>query len=489
MSENNDGHDKPEGTGAKPDAAKPDAVPPSQADALQQSAAHTEAEPDGRGPEDSGHAGDAGGTPVVPDTTPRPHPVDDGPTSSQARWATFRHEMLTGSWLLTLLAIVAALVISSVLIAVADADVRASAGYFFARPADLLSAAWSSIAGTYVALFRGSVFDYTVLTGGGVAELGRAISPLTKTMVEATPLILAALGIGVGFRSGLFNIGAQGQVLMGAATASLVGFTFVPPGTGPFSSLLHLVLALGAAVLVGGLWAGIAGILKARTGANEVIVTIMLNWIATYLVAYLLTTAVYRVQANRPIAPHVAETAELPSLLGGWSPLHWGFPLALLAALGVWWLMERSTIGFQFRAVGANMHAARTAGISVNRVFVLVMVTAGMLAGAGGAMQILGVEGTFRASSAGTIGFDAITVALLGRNRSGGIVAAAMLFGALRAGAALMQTVADTPVDIILVIQAVIVLFIAAPPLVRTLFRLPDPQRTRVAARAKEATR
>ncbi|SED67871.1 ABC transporter permease [Ruania alba] len=428
--------------------------------------------------------------PVVPDSAPRPHTVDDGPTTSQARWATFRHEMLTGNWVITLLAIVAAMLISSVLIAVADSDVRSSAGYFFSRPSDMLAAVGDSVAGTYIALFRGSVLDYAVLRQGfSLAALGQAIAPLTKTMVEATPLIFAALGIGIGFRSGLFNIGAQGQVLMGAATASLVGFTFVPPGgTGFFPSLLHVVVAIGAAVLVAGLWAGIAGFLKARTGANEVIVTIMLNWIATYLVAYLLTTSVYRIQGNRPIAPHVLGTAELPSLLGGWSPLHWGFPLALLAAVGGWWLMERSTVGFQFRAVGANSHAARTAGITVNRVFVMVMVAAGMLAGAGGAMQILGVEGTFRGSSAGTIGFDAITVALLGRNRPGGIVASAMLFGALRAGAALMQTEADTPVDIILVIQAVIVLFIAAPPLVRSMFRLPGRTTRARTVTAKEAT-
>ncbi|UFU05611.1 ABC transporter permease [Ruania halotolerans] len=427
---------------------------------------------------------------TVPDPAPRPRTVDDGPSEGQARWATFRHEMLTGNWLLTLLAIVAAMVISSILIAVADADVRASAGYFFSRPADMLAAVWDSVAGTYMALFRGSVLDYTVLRQGiSTAALGQAVAPLTKTMVEATPLIFAALGIGIGFRSGLFNIGAQGQVLMGAATASFIGFTFVPPGgTGFGPSLLHVVLAIAAAVLVAGLWAGIAGFLKARTGANEVIVTIMLNWIATYLVAYLLTTSVYRIQGNRPIAPHVLGTAELPSLLGGWSLLHWGFPLALLAAVGVWWLMERSTVGFQFRAVGANAHAARTAGISVNRVFVMVMVAAGMLAGAGGAMQILGVEGTFRASSAGSIGFDAITVALLGRNRPGGIVASAMLFGALRAGAALMQTEANTPVDIILVIQAVIVLFIAAPPLVRALFHLPGRTPRRRSVQAKEVT-
>jgi simple sugar transport system permease protein len=159
----------------------------------------------------------------------------------------------------------------------------------------------------------------------------------------------------------------------------------------------------------------------------------------------------------------------MPLLLGDQFRLHLGFVLAILAAVGVWWLMERSTLGFRFRAVGANQDAARTAGIKVTSVYVLVMLVAGGLAGLGGAMQIIGTDKTFQASSAGSIGFDAITVALLGRSRPLGTVLAALLFGALRAGSPLMQTAAGTPIDLVLVIQAVIVLLIAAPPLVREL--------------------
>jgi simple sugar transport system permease protein len=298
-------------------------------------------------------------------------------------------------------------------------------------------------------------------------------------MVAATPLIFAGLGLGIGFRAGIFNIGAQGQVLMGAAFGAYVGFAWDLP------VVVHVVLAMLAAAVVGGAWAGIAGVLKARTGANEVIVTIMLNWIAYWLVSYLLTTALFRQGGSRPISPAVAETAVLPLLLGPGFRLHAGFLLALVAAAVVWWLMERSTVGFKFRAVGANMDAARTAGIRVNTVFAFVLVTAGLLAGLGGATQVLGTDRTFQATTAGSIGFDAITVALLGRSRPLGTVLAALLFGALRAGSPLMQTVSDTPIDIVLVIQAVIVLLIAAPPLVRAIVRLPQPG---TGGRAREVT-
>ena len=375
-------------------------------------------------------------------------------------------QIARSSPLLTFLAIFAALVISAVLIVVADPAVRASVGYFFDRPGDTVSAAWDAVSGAYTSLFRGAVFDYS-------SSGARTIRPITETMVAATPLLFAALGLGIGFRAGLFNIGAQGQVLMGAAVAAWLGFALNLP------VVLHVLVAILGAALMGGLWAAIAGVLKARTGANEVIVTIMLNWIATWLITWLLTTSILARAPNRPISPAVDPTAKLPLLLGGQFRLHWGFVLALLAAVGVWWLMERSTIGFKFRAVGANMDAARTAGINVNLVFVMVMVTAGVLAGLGGAAQLLGADHSLRATTAGTIGFDAITVALLGRNRPAGIVGAALLFGALRAGSPLMQTESDTPIDIVLVIQAVIVLFIAAPPLVRTLFHLPGRPGTR----------
>lgn len=388
------------------------------------------------------------------------------------RSGTVLEQISRTSTAMTFFAIVAALVVSSILIVAADPAVRDTVGYFFARPTDTLSAAWDAISGAYTSLFRGSIVDYQA------SSAARFFRPITETMVSATPLIFAALGIGIGFRAGLFNIGAQGQLLMGAALATWIGFALDLP------IVLHVLVALLGAAVMGGAWGAIAGVLKARTGANEVIVTIMLNWVAVWLITWLLTTPILALSPTRPISPKVDASAQLPLMLGGQFRLHWGFVLALLAAVGVWWLMERSTIGFKFRAVGANMNASRTAGINVNVMYMMVMLVAGLLAGLGGASRILGVDHVLRASSAGSLGFDAITVALLGRNRPGGIVAASLLFGALRAGAPLMQTVSHTPIDIVLVIQAVIVLFIAAPPLVRTIFHLPG----RPARRQKEAT-
>ncbi|MCL3862620.1 ABC transporter permease [Actinotalea sp. K2] len=379
------------------------------------------------------------------------------PPAAEGERRNLLQQVLDASWLTIILAILMALIASSVLIAAANSQVQATAVYLFARPSDFFGASWDAIFGAYSSLFRGAIFDYEATTAV------RRIRPITETMTASVPLIFAGLGLAVGFRSGLFNIGAQGQVLVGAAAATFVGITFSMPAG------VHLVIACLAAIVVGALWAGIAGFLKARTGANEVIVTIMLNSIAVYLISYLLTTQLLAQGGTRPISPVVADTATFPLLLGSGFRLHAGFIVAILAAWAVWWLLERSVLGFQFRAVGANQNAARTAGIRVNLVFVLVMLTAGGLAGMGGATQILGTDKSLQASSAGSIGFDAITVALLGRSRPLGTVLAALLFGALRAGSPLMQTSANTPIDIVQVIQASIVLLIAAPPLVREL--------------------
>lgn len=379
-------------------------------------------------------------------------------------------QVLSSSGLLVALSVVVALVLAAVLIALADPKAQAALSYFFARPGDFFAASWDAVYGAYSSLFRGAVFDPQAAT------FQRAVRPLTETLTAATPLIFAGLGLAVAFRSGLFNIGAQGQVVLGATFAAFAGFTFdLPP-------VLHMVVAVLFGIVAGALWAGIAGVLKARTGANEVIVTIMLNAIAGFLMAYLLTTTAFKRPGSNPISPILDDDAMFPRLLGDGFRLHLGFVLALLAAWGVWWLMERSADGYRFRAVGLNPDAARTAGIRISSVYVKVMLVAGALAGMGGVSQVLGTEGVLQDGVAGSIGFDAITVALLGRSTPAGTVGAALLFGALRAGSPLMQTVSGTPIDIVLVVQAVIVLLIAAPPLVRAIFRLPAPSSSREVA-------
>jgi simple sugar transport system permease protein len=410
-------------------------------------------------------------TPVPLPDAQVPPPGQTGvvaPTDEPDAGRRILHEMLTSSWLVSLLAIVLALIIGGLLIAAADTAVQSAAGYFFSRPGDLLSAAWTAVSEAYAALFAGAVFDPRA------EQLGRAVRPFTETLTVATPLILAGLGLGIGFRAGLFNIGAQGQIILGGIFAGFIGFTFdLPP-------VLHLLLCVIGAALGGALWAGIAGVLKARTGAHEVIVTIMLNNIAIYLVAYLLSLdAFQRTGSNNPVSPPIPGSAAYPLLLGSGYRLHAGFLVAIAAAVFTWWLMERSTIGFRFRAVGSNPNAARTAGISVNATYVWVMLTAGALAGLAGSAQVLGTERVLTAGVAASYGFDAITVALLGRSKPLGTVLAGILFGALRAGGVVMQARTGTPIDIVLVVQSLIVLFIAAPPLVRSVFRLPSPDAPR----------
>ncbi|UNX56451.1 ABC transporter permease [Georgenia sp. TF02-10] len=383
----------------------------------------------------------------------------------ETRTQQFVRDLLSGGWLVSVLAVVIALVIGAVLIALADPAVQTAAGYLFARPSDVFGAAWDAVFGAYKAMFRGAILDFEA------DSLTRMLRPLTETLVFAVPLILAGLGLAVGFRAGLFNIGGQGQIILGAIVGAFIGFTFdLPP-------VLHVTLAALGAALGGAIWAGIAGVLKARTGANEVIVTIMLNNIAVYLIAYLLTTTAFKLPNSPfPKSPDIpVESATYPLLLGPPFRLHFGFVVAIAATAFVWWLLERSTIGFEIRAAGANPSAARTAGISVNRVVVMTMVISGLLCGLAGSAVVLGTERALTAGVAASFGFDAITVALLGRSRPLGTFLAGILFGALRAGGFLMQSNTATPIDIILVVQSVIVLLIAAPPLVRAIFRLPAP--------------
>lgn len=387
-----------------------------------------------------------------------------GSGTPQAPRPTLLRDIMSGSWLVSVLSIAVGLLAGAVLIAAADPDVQATLSYFFARPADFFVAVWHTVSEAYLALFRGAVLDWQA------QSVQRAIRPLTESMVAATPLILAGLGIALGFRSGLFNIGGQGQVILGAIFAGFFGyFLTLPVG-------VHMIIAVLAGIVGGAIWGGIAGYLKARTGANEVIVTIMLNSIAGYLIAYLLKQAWFRqTDSANPQSRNVDGAASLFPLLPDPFRLNAGFLLAVLATIFVWWLLERSTLGFEFRAVGENPNAARTAGISVGRVTLIVMMIAGALAGLAGAAQVLGTEQRLTMGIGGSLGFDAITVALLGRSRPVGTFLAGLLFGAFKAGGYTMQAQTGTPIDIILVVQSVIVLLIAAPPLVRAIFRLPAP--------------
>ncbi len=386
---------------------------------------------------------------------------DETTTKAPSRLRT----ALSGTAGITFLSIVLALIIGAFFIALSDPAVQEASKYFFAAPLDTLSAAWTAVSEAYKALLTGMVFNPEKLSTEGLVA---ALKPLSETITMATPLILGGLSVALAFRAGLFNIGAEGQIILGAIFASFIGFQFDMP------IFIHLPLAILGALVGGALWGGIAGFLKAKTGAHEVITTIMLNWIAIYLVAWLLTKPAFLREGRQdPISPPVNPGAEYPTILDEWR-VHAGIIIAILAAAFVSWLLNRSTLGFQFRAVGANPSASRTAGMNVSRMYLLVMLIAGGLSGLAGSAQVLGTEKSLTGGISAGIGFDAITVALLGRANPWGVVAAGLLFGGLRAGGLNMQTQTGTPIDIVLVIQALIVLFIAAPPLVRSIFRLPE---------------
>ena len=384
------------------------------------------------------------------------------PPGRHSIWRRAAHAYLYGNQIVvTALAFVCALFVGAVLIVVTDPATRSSLGYFFQHPSDTLHNGGHAIAAAYTALFRGAIINpVSLYSNGGVPVFG----PISVTLVNAAPLILGGLAVTVAFRAGLFNIGVQGQLIMGAIAAGYVGFAVSLP---PF---VHVVVALIAGMVGGALWGGLVGWLKAATGAHEVITTIMLNYVALYFLQYLLSVKGFQQPPyHEAISLPVKGTARLPHLFGD---LHFGIVIALAAAAACWWLLQRSTLGFRIRAVGANQFAARTAGMRVERNFVIVMVISGVLAGLVGCSQILGTNSQLTGTIDAGFGFDAITVALLGRGTPGGTVLAGLLFGAFRAGGYVMASDSTTPYDVITVIESVIVLFIAAPALVREIFRL-----------------
>jgi simple sugar transport system permease protein len=389
-------------------------------------------------------------------------------------------DIMGGSAMISVLAVVLALIVGAILIALTDKDVQAASGYFFSRPGDTFKAIWDAASGAYSALFQGSIYNFKR------PGFEAGIRPLTETLTFATPLIAAGLGVAVAFRVGLFNIGGRGQMLVAAGAAGYVGFAWhLPFG-------IHLVVAVVVGMIAGAIWGGIAGLLKATTGAHEVIVTIMLNYVGFYLISYLLRTpgALQAPGSTNPKSPAIDPTAVFPELFGPQYNLHWGFVVVILATAYVWYLINRSSMGFQFRAVGENPNAARVAGIKVKRVYVYAMLISGALVGLAGVAQVLGTVTTgFSSGIDAGIGFDAITVALLGRSRPIGVFFAGILFGALKAGGYSMQAAQGIPIDIVLVVQSLIVLFIAAPPLVRAIFRLPIPGTVRTARTPVTAAR
>ncbi|AEV88650.1 ABC transporter permease [Actinoplanes sp. SE50] len=400
---------------------------------------------------------------TAPTTTEKPVAKQESFTS-----AFLRNLWSSNSVTVTVLSIVLAVIIGAVLIVISDSDVLAKFGYFTARPSDALDAGWTLISSAYSDLLKGALGDPDAFQAwfSGTGTWQNALSPISETLTYAAPLVFTGLSVSLAFRGGLFNIGAQGQAVLGCIAAGVAGFTFGLP------IVLNLIVALVVGVLGGALWGFLPGLLKARTGAHEVITTIMLNYTAGLLLAWLvIQKGVQQPGRSDAISKVVAESAQLPSF-GGVLRVHLGIVLAVLVTAGVAWLLNRSAFGFELRAVGANPHAAQTAGISVAKTYALLMAVAGGLAGLGGATQVLGTAYALTPSVAGNIGFDGLLVALLGRNRPWGTLLAALLFGALRAGGNRMQSFTGISLELVTVLQALIVIFIAAPALVKAIFQL-----------------
>ncbi len=343
----------------------------------------------------------------------------------------------------------------------------------------ILSAMLVPLLAVVTAVILGGII--ILLTGGDPFTAYRGLvegafgtrKALSETAVWATPYIFTGLAVALAFKGGLFNIGAEGQLAFGAVTAALIGYAL--PGWLGFDlpAYIHVPLAVGLGMLAGVLWAAIPGALKAYTGGHEVINTIMMNYIALNTANFLLNGPMRDPSPLNISArtPPIAPSAIIPPLFEGLR-IHWGFVLALVCAFIVWWLLWKTTLGFEIRTVGANPEAAKYAGINVKRTIILTMALSGMLAGLAGAIEVTGLNHRHELGFSIGYGFDAIAIALLGKSHPLGVVLAAFLFAAMRNGATRMQFLTQISIDIISVIQALILLFVAADAIIRYIYRI-----------------
>jgi general nucleoside transport system permease protein len=409
----------------------------------------------------------------VSDATVAAPAAPEVPTARRRWWRPNTQSPITvTAFAMVLGLVVGALVIITTTPAVLDAwrGIFHSGGGFF----HALKVTGDNVGAAYRSMFTGAIVNpatlwHSITTG---QNWEGTLTPLSETFTYATPLIITSLGVGIGFQTGLFNIGANGQAVLGGITGAMFGSMIHMP------MVLHLPLTLLCG-FAGGAFAGLVpGVLKAYTGAHEVIVTIMFNYVIyAFLLFSVLSTPFQLPGQQNDISRTIDSSAQLHPLFGAASGLrvNYGVVVAALAVLFSWWLLERSSLGFDFRVTGANPAAAKASGINSKVVIIVVFVISGGLSGLAGIVQASStthyIDGGFLIGSAG-IGFTAITVALLGRNRPGGIVWAALLFAALGVGGRAMQATTSIPLDLASVIQSAIVLFVATPVLVKEIFRL-----------------
>lgn len=371
------------------------------------------------------------------------------------------------------LAIITGLILGAVLIAATSFSVYAAfkESFFVGIKQSLVE-----IGIGYKAMFQGSIGDpvkiINALKDGDPKLIREAVNPFLESLVQATPYIFAGLAVALGFRAGLFNIGVEGQLFMGAAFATYVGYAV----TG-LPSYIHMPLALLAGALGGAIWGFIPGFLKATTGGHEVINTIMMNWIAFRLTEWMLAVPMNRPgSGGMPISPIIQDSARIPQFFKSPIRFHLGFFIALAVAWMVWWFLFKTTWGLNLRTVGTNPRAAKYAGLNVLKTTILGMSLSGALAGLAGGTQILAINHSMALGLSSGYGYDSIALALIGNSHPLGVVLTSILFGILRNGATKMMVVSQIPIDIISVVQALVLMFVAAPAIIRTIYRLRKPK-------------
>jgi general nucleoside transport system permease protein len=373
--------------------------------------------------------------------------------------------------LVPILAVVTALLFGAVVIVITDLEHLSQIG---TDPVGAIGGALGGVISGYGAMITGAFGDpgriLTAFETGDPGDIASAIRPITDTLVETTPLIFAGLAVAISFRAGMFNIGVNGQLMIGALGATIAAFVL----QGQVPGFVILLVALVVGTLTGAAWGFVPGFLKARTGAHEVITTIMLNYIASQVLFFALSSDSLRAPGSTaPVSKDMSGFVDVPLIIN--LPairLDYSFVVSLVMAAVVSWLLFRTTKGYELRASGFNMTAARYAGMSAGGSMMLAMALSGGLAGMAGSFMVIGTVGQLSLDLAGGIGFNAIALALLAGLRPSGVVVAALLFGVLSNGGKLMGIQTGIPYDLLTFIMALVIMFVAAPGLIRSIWRI-----------------